>query len=134
MHSRRDNLDYLAVICDIKDSKYIQNRKEVQYLIIDMLKEANKLFSDIIVCPFAITAGDEWEGLLFLGCNYENLLNFFGETLGNIKFYCGIGKGEITIDDFSLPANQLDGPAFYLARKAITLAKKSDVCNLPILY
>lgn len=131
LHNRRDKLNYLAIICDIRGSRGIPNRKEVQYLIINMLKEANKIFSDIIVCPFAITAGDEWEGLLYEKCNYENLLNFFEITLKDIKFCCGIGKGELTIDDFSLPANQLDGPAFYLARKAITLAKERDI---PVIY
>lgn len=120
-------MNYLAMICDIKSSKAISNRKELQYLIINMLKKADVLFSDIIVCPFAITAGDEWEGLLYENCDYHLLLNFFEMSLGNIRFYCGIGKGEVTIDDFSLPANQLDGPAFFLARKAIILAKKNDI-------
>jgi hypothetical protein len=114
------------MICDIKDSRLIENRKEIQYLIIDMLEEANLTFSDIILCPFAISSGDEWEGLLPPDCNYQILLNFFRSKLGNIRFYCGMGKGKITIDDFFLPANQLDGPAFYLARKAISLAKEMD--------
>ncbi|MDP4089952.1 MAG: SatD family protein [Bacillota bacterium] len=119
-------MNYLAIICDIKASRNIHNRKETQYVIINMLKEANILFSDNIAGHFAITAGDEWEGLVYEGCDYHAILEFFNNRLGSVQFYCGIGKGKVTIDDFSLPANFLDGPAFYLARKAVNLAKEMD--------
>lgn len=119
------------MICDIKSSRCISNRKELQYKIINMINETNLLFSDMIISPFAITSGDEWEGLLKADCDYHKLLQYFKNILGTELFYCGLGKGEVTIDDFSLTANQLDGPSFYLARKAIAIAKEF---NFPLIY
>lgn len=118
-------MQYLTIICDIKNSKKLKNRENVQHKLIDMLKETNKNFEKQIVSPFLITIGDEWQGLMIYPCDYISIINFFNEKLNDIDFYCGIGIGEISIHDFELTVNQLDGPAFYLARKAINIAKKS---------
>jgi hypothetical protein len=114
------------MICDLKGSRNIVNREEVQYKIIDMLKEANTRFSLYIASSFLIILGDEWQGLLNYPCNYEEILEFFSQRLGAIEFYCGIGIGEIAIHNFELTINQLDGPAFYKARAAIETAKKGN--------
>lgn len=119
-------MKYMTMICDIKNSRQLQYREKVQYLLIDMLKETNNKFSALIVNPFIITIGDEWQGLLKYPCDYNILLQHFRKILGNIDFYCGIGIGEITIHDFELTVNQLDGPSFYLARSAIEVAKKNS--------
>lgn len=116
----------MTMICDIKNSRHLQQREKVQYLLIDMLKKANNKFSNLIVNPFIITIGDEWQGLLKYPCDYNILFDYFHEVLGNIDFYCGIGIGEITIHDFELTVNQLDGPSFYLARSAIEVAKNNN--------
>ena len=119
------------MICDIMGSRFIEDRKALQYKLLQMLEEGNRLFSDIIACPFAITSGDEWEGLLKPGCPYHKVIDYFNTKLGSARFYCGIGKGELTVDDFTLSANQLDGPSFYLARKAIEIAKE---LQCPLIY
>ena len=36
----------------------------------------------------------------------------------------GIGIGEVTVYNFELTVNQLDGPSYYLAREAINYCKK----------
>lgn len=117
-------MKYMTMICDIKNSRHLQNRENVQYLLIEMLKEANTKFSNLIVNPFIITIGDEWQGLLKYPCDYSILIEHFHKILGSIDFYCGIGIGEIAIHNFELTVNQLDGPSFYLARSAIKTAKK----------
>lgn len=117
-------MKYMTMICDIKNSRHLQNREKVQYLLIDMLKEANNKFADLIVNPFIITIGDEWQGLLKYPCDYNILIKYFHNILGSIDFYCGIGIGEITIHNFELTVNQLDGPSFYHARNAIKTAKE----------
>lgn len=116
----------MTMICDIKNSRQLQQREKVQYLLIDMLKKANDKFSNLIVNPFIITIGDEWQGLLKYPCDYNILFDYFHKVLGNIDFYCGIGIGEIMIHDFELTVNQLDGPSFYLARSAIEVAKNNN--------
>jgi len=112
------------MICDLKKSRNLSNREQIQYQLIDMLKEANLIFAHLIVVPFLITLGDEWEGLLKYDCNYMEILNFFHEKLGTIDFYCGIGIGSVSITNFQLTVNQLVGPSFYLARDAILETKQ----------
>ncbi|MBK1810206.1 hypothetical protein JHL18_06090 [Clostridium sp. YIM B02505] len=124
---------YITMIFDLKNSKNIENRYEVQKLLINVLKKCNATFNDIIASPFLITLGDEWEGLLQQDAPYDKIISFFRENLPeNIDFYTGIGIGEISINDFELTVNQLDGPSFHLARKAIKYAKKNH-CSLVIL-
>lgn len=123
-------LNYLTMICDLKKSRELVNREKVQYELIDMLKETNEIFRSIIVVPFIITIGDEWEGLLNYNCNYFKILDFFHKKLNPVDFYCGIGIGSVSIKNFELTVNQLDGPSFYLARDALINAKKQ---NLPIV-
>lgn len=112
------------MICDIKKSHLLEDRESVQYRLIDMLKETNKCYASDIASNFIITIGDEWQGLLKYPCDYLSIMNFFHQTLENIDFYCGLGIGDISIHNFELTVNQLDGPSFYKARKAIRLAKK----------
>ncbi|MTI46652.1 MAG: hypothetical protein FH761_02330 [Firmicutes bacterium] len=126
-------MNYYTIICDIKSSKTIENREELQYKIIDMLKDANNTFKDIIASPFLITIGDEWQGLLKYPCDYFEVIHFFKKNLNGVKFYTGIGVGSIRIHNFELTVNQLDGPSFYRAREAINLAKSKN-SPLTILF
>jgi hypothetical protein len=119
-------MQYMTMICDIKNSEQLENREAVQYLLIDTLKEANVTFSSAIAAPFIITVGDEWQGLLHETCDYSAILDYFHERMPEIDFYCGIGIGEVSIHNFELTVNQLDGPSFYKARKAVSLAKRSN--------
>ncbi|MBU5317607.1 SatD family protein [Clostridium bornimense] len=119
---------YIAMICDIKNSRNINNRLEVQLQLIDMLKKCNKKFKDFIISPFIITIGDEWQGLLSEYACYNDIIDFFKENLSdNIEFYTAIGYGKVSITNFELTVNQLDGEAFYLARRAIRYCKKHNL-------
>lgn len=113
----------MTIICDLKKSRQLINREKTQYQIIHMLKAANVIFSQNIVVPFIITLGDEWEGLLRNNSDYSRILHFFHKSLNDIDFYCGIGIGPVSIRNFELTVNQLDGPSFYLAREALKQAK-----------
>lgn len=124
---------FVTIICDIKNSRLLENRHDFQLYLIDVLKECNTLFKDYIVAPFIITLGDEWQGLLKENSPYLEILDFFKSKLpSNVKFYTGIGIGEITIHNFELTVNQLDGPSFHLARKAIKYAKRNQ-CSLVVI-
>lgn len=116
----------MTIVCDIKNSQNLENREMVQYQLIDMLKDVNKRFASMIVSPFIITLGDEWQGLLHCPSDYKKLLDHFNNSLSPVSFYCGIGIGEITIHNFELTVNQLDGPSFHKARKALKFAKQNQ--------
>lgn len=124
-------MEYMTMICDIKNSKALKNREAVQYKLIEAIKEVNSSYSSMIASPFLIILGDEWQGLIKYPGDYKSILEFFRKSMGEIDFYCGIGIGEILINNFELTVNQLDGPSFYKARKAIKIAKQynySIVC------
>nr|WP_307991584.1 SatD family protein [uncultured Niameybacter sp.] len=118
-------MEYLTMICDLKNSRQIKNREALQYKLIELLKTANEKYKDYLVASFIITLGDEWQGLLKMDAPYEEIISFFKQGLPeDINFYTGIGIGSITIHNFELTVNQLDGPSFYLAREAIVYAKR----------
>lgn len=119
-------MDFMTIICDIKNSSFLENREEVQYKLIEMLKDTNNRFLASIAVPFIITVGDEWQGLLNYPCDYLDILDYFHKTMGTIDFYCGLGVGPVTVHNFELTVNQLDGPSFHKARRAIRLAKRFD--------
>ncbi|WP_160679430.1 SatD family protein [Clostridium sp. C8-1-8] len=126
-------MNYITLIFDIKDSRNIENRDELQSILINSIKTCNELFASIIASPFIITLGDEWEGLLIGDSDYSKIINFFRDALPeNINFYTGVGIGSISIHNFELTVNQLDGPSFHLARKAVKYAKKNK-CSVSIL-
>lgn len=120
-------MNYITIIFDIKKSRKLANRNEIQHILINALKKCNEDFKDIIASPFIITLGDEWQGLLKEDSNYNLIIDFFHKTLPSyISFYTGVGIGEITVYNFELTVNQLDGPSYYLAREAINYAKKHN--------
>ncbi|SHJ28868.1 SatD family (SatD) [Clostridium cavendishii DSM 21758] len=125
-------MNYITMIFDIKHSRNLLNRNEIQENLIKVIKKCNQLFSDIILSPFLITLGDEWQGLLKGDSDYNEVIKFFKNNLpSDINFYTGVGIGSITINNFELTVNQLDGPSFHLARKAIKYAKRNN-CDLVI--
>lgn len=118
-------MKYITMICDIKNSKRIQEREQLQYTLIETIEACNTRYKLDIISPFLITLGDEWQGLLKENANYVEIIDFYKRSLpSTVSFYTGIGIGAITIHNFKLTVNQLDGPAFYLAREAINYAKK----------
>lgn len=126
-------MKYITMTCDIKNSRMISDREFIQIKLIEMLKSCNLKFEEYILSPFLITLGDEWQGLLKENSPILDIIHFFKSNLpSTIDFYTGIGIGDITIHNFELTVNQLDGPSFYLARKALKYAKKNK-CNISIL-
>ncbi|MCL6442887.1 MAG: SatD family protein [Alicyclobacillus sp.] len=115
--------DYCAVLFDLKRSRMLANRSQVQKTLIQSIKTYNAEFSSVIVAPFLVILGDEWQGLLREGADYESTIHFFASQL-QLPFYVGVGIGECTVVDEELTVNQMDGPAFYKARHALKLAKE----------
>lgn len=117
---------YIAIIGDIKNSKKIHNRLEVQSKLQKILDKINIKYENHIASKFMITLGDEFQGLLKAG---ENLMEIISEIEGEmypIKLRFGIGVGEINTEinkDIPLGA---DGPAYYNARKAIELIRNNE--------
>jgi hypothetical protein len=119
---------YKALICDLKDSRSIKNREEVQISLLQAINTCNENFSEYIVSPFRITAGDEWEGLITISAPIAEILSSFKDNLPNdITFYVGIGEGTLSINDLTLPVNFLDGEVFVHARESLNHAKDNNI-------
>lgn len=116
---------YIAIIGDIKNSKKIKERKELQEHIKRILDEINDRYKDTIASAFTITLGDEFQGLLKCGKNVMDIIYFIkNEASVSIRFAIGIGT--ITTDINPLISIGADGPAYYKARECIDELKFNE--------
>jgi hypothetical protein len=119
--------DYIAIIGDIKASRNIQQRAELQNVLESTLNDINYKFKDHIISKFIITLGDEFQGVLA----HINILFDILETINYAIFnYAqaryGIGIGNITTKIKFDAAIGADGPAYHSAREMITSIKKKE--------
>ena len=56
-------MNYIVLIFDLKNSRHLSNRYEIQMKLIDAIKKCNLQFHDKIASEFLITIGNEWEGM-----------------------------------------------------------------------
>ena len=124
---------FAAVIGDIKDSRHLENRKEVQVLLQEILDRLNEKYKDHIVSKFLITLGDEFQGLLCGGEHILDMVNEIRMEMYPVRLRFGIGFGQITTDIKSEMALGADGPGYYRAREAVELLKEREKKNRPVL-
>ena len=117
---------YIAIIGDIKGSKAIKNRKEVQENLAMVLNEINDHYSDEIASRFMITLGDEFQGLLLNGTSVMKIISRIEGRLDPVKLRFGIGVGEITTKINPYMAIGADGPGYHKARAAIEYLKENE--------
>ena len=123
------NNPYVAIIGDIKESKKINNRYEIQKKLIQVLEEINLKYDIDISSKFIITLGDEFQGLLCNGANTLRIISEIERKMYPIKIRFGVGVGTITTEvnkEMSLGA---DGPGYYKARNAIEYLKDNEKRN-----
>lgn len=124
---------FAAVIGDIKDSRHLENRKEVQVHLQEILDRLNEKYKDHIVSKFLITLGDEFQGLLSSGEHILDMVNEIRMEMYPVRLRFGIGFGQITTDIKSEMALGADGPGYYRAREAVELLKEREKKNRPVL-
>lgn len=117
---------YIAIIGDIKESKKIKNRNEVQIKLNEVLEEINKIYKEDIISKFIITLGDEFQGLLCNGANTMHIISEIERRMHPVKLRFGVGIGEITTDINSEMSIGADGPGYYNARAAIEQLKSDE--------
>lgn len=115
---------YLAIIGDIRRSREVAERAELQKLIERALGEINSRFADCIAAGFVITLGDEFQGLLVEpSCGLRVLVALDLALGGDASIRYGVGWGEVTTDLRSV-ALGMDGPCFHRAREAVAEGKR----------
>lgn len=117
---------YVAMIGDIKKSRKIKNRAEVQMKLNKILNEINDKYDKDIASKFIITLGDEFQGLLQNGENTMQIISEIERKIYPVKLRFGVGVGEITTDINKDMAIGADGPGYYKAREAIEYLKENE--------
>lgn len=117
---------YIAIIGDIKNSKQISDRNEVQKKMQKTLEEINQKYEKDIASRFMITLGDEFQGLLECGDNVLNIISFIEAQMYPVEIRFGIGVGEINTEINPLFPLGADGPAYYNAREAVNALKINE--------
>lgn len=126
MHFLINYHPYIAIIGDIKGSKAIERRKEVQENLALVLSEINDQYSEDIASRFMITLGDEFQGLLTNGTRIIQIISRIESRMHPVKLRFGIGVGEITTEINPHMAIGADGPGYYRARAAIEYLKENE--------
>lgn len=120
---------YIAIIGDIKNSKSIEERREFQNKLNNILNEVNEVFSDTISSNFTITLGDEFQGLLHSGEHVMDIIQYIKRETYPIEIRFGIGIGAITTDINAMMSIGADGPGYYKARDSIEQLKLLEKKN-----
>lgn len=118
---------YVAIIGDIKNSKKITNRSEVQQKLESLLNEINNTYSNI-AANFTITLGDEFQGLLNSSENVIEIIDYINDNI-DVSIRYGIGVGDILTSINKEIAIGADGPAYHNARAAIDNVKLNEKRN-----
>ena len=119
---------YIAVIGDMVRSRELPSaqRGMVQKHFQDLIAALNKEYRDATVSKFAITLGDEFQGLLNTSRLLPDLIWRLEESFPDRELRVGIGIGRLDTP-LQKSAINIDGPVLHAAREALETAKKSAV-------
>ena len=112
-------MNYIVIIGDIKHSKSISNRYEIQGQLKKTLDYINKKYKTSVAARFLITLGDEFQGLLSTAEPLIDIIGYIQNEMFPVRIRVGVGIGEITTEINKNAAIGAYGPAFYAARRAI---------------
>lgn len=118
--------NYIAIIGDIKDSKKIKNRSQIQKKLDTALKYVNEAYSADISAKFIITLGDEFQGLLESNKHILDIVKYIQREMYPVRLRFGIGFGEISTNIFPEAAIGAGGPAYYAAREMIEKLREQE--------
>jgi len=116
---------YIALIGDVKRSRHVTERAQLQRLLENGIGAANVRFAQDVVADFVLTLGDEFQGVLVRPSSVVEVLVALDGALGGTAVRYGVGWGELSTDlkDVAL---RMDGPCFHNARDALMTGKRDD--------
>ena len=119
-------MQYYAIIGDIKRSKKIENRCEIQEKLKKILDNVNSIYNNDISAKFLITLGDEFQGLLEITAPILEIIKYIQREIYPIKLRFGVGMGNVSTLINHEAAIGADGPAFYAAREMIEFLREQE--------
>lgn len=115
----------MVVNGDLKSSRRLKDRAEVQEDLKNALRIVNKRFEEEIPAKFVVIGGDSFQGMLSSPKHLFDIYHVFFESI-NHQFYLGIGVGDISTR-LSENVGEIDGEAFHKASDALERAKKDNL-------
>jgi hypothetical protein len=117
-------MEYVVVIADLKGSRTmgVEERRGAQRVLRRMVGHLNTEYRPSLAARFAITTGDELQGLLKTTKRLPSLLWDLVARTSPLRLQVGIGHGSLTLP-LRPVAIDVDGPAFHRAREAIEQAR-----------
>lgn len=119
-------MQYYAIIGDIKRSKKIENRCEIQEKLKKILDNVNSIYNNDISAKFLITLGDGFQGLLEITAPILEIIKYIQREIYPIKLRFGVGIGNVSTLINHEAAIGADGPAFYAAREMIEFLREQE--------
>ncbi|MEA2033245.1 MAG: SatD family protein, partial [Euryarchaeota archaeon] len=116
---------YVVVTGDLKSSRKLKDRAEVQEELKNALRIVNRRFEEEIPAKFMVVGGDSFQGMLSSPKYLFDIYYVFVENIGH-QFYLGIGVGGISTS-LSENVGEIDGEAFHKASDALKGAKKENM-------
>lgn len=116
---KADSLIYFAMIGDLVASRSIPGREKFQKQFAQILAEVNERFKPSIASRFAVTLGDEFQGLLGEAAQICHIMDAIITRLYPVQVRFGIGIGTMSTEIDPMKSLGSDGPAYWAARKAI---------------
>ncbi len=115
---------YVALIGDIRGSRELDDRSEVQKEFKQVVDSLNDhLPSGSIASPFTVTTGDEFQVLLNDATDAVDAAVSASDRFHPARLRFGIGRGELDTEVNRNQAIGMDGPCFHRAREAIRSAE-----------
>ena len=115
---------YVFLTADVASSRKVPNRDALQSKIAQLLKRLGKRYSQDIVVRFAISGGDEFQGLLKREARILPIISELQRALYPVRARVGIGFGGISTG-FRQRPQEMDGEAFAFSREALEQARKN---------
>lgn len=114
---------YAAITADIVGSTeyYKTNGKPLRPRLLEALEKVNDRHRDALAVPFAITLGDEVQGLASDPADAPRVVHDLRLQLSPLKCRVGVGIGSV-VSELTETTAQMEGLAFSLSREALVAA------------
>lgn len=120
-----DDQIHVALIGDIRGSRKLEDRNEVQTEFKQVISSLNEQIpTESIASQFTVTTGDEFQVLLTDATDAVEAAVSASDRLHPVRLRFGIGRGELETEVNPDQAIGMDGPCFHRAREAINSAEK----------
>lgn len=117
---------HVVVTGDIVASRRVEDRAALQARLQKLLAGLNRRHSEVIEVPFAVSGGDEFQGVLAAGAPVFALADEVARELYPVRVRLGVGIGSIATR-LAARSQEMDGEAFAFSRSAVDDARANNV-------